>query len=71
MVGVKLSFYLSLANTTREIRQRLLGGWAVGNRRQRGLGPFFQSYFLAVVDEDYSVTVRNVQVLRGNTAILR
>ena len=24
-----------------------------------------------MVDEDYSVTVRDVQVLRGNTAILR
>ena len=26
---------------------------------------------IAVVDEDYSVTVSDVEVLRGNTAILR
>ena len=34
---------------------------------------FFQSYIysLLVVDEEYVVTVKDVEVLRGNTAIVR
>ena len=31
----------------------------------------FQSYIFLLVDEDYTVSVQDVEVLRGNTAILR
>ena len=36
------------------------------------LGPFSNHIYLRlVVDEDFLVTVRDVEVLRGNTAIVR